>query len=97
MTIDRIIRQILMVGALVLLAWLPAVLSHAADQASGGTMAAASTTGLAVVASGAVEDTLKACLARIPSDATLGQRMFAEQSCERDETTRKSIQAVPGR
>jgi hypothetical protein len=32
-------------------------------------------------------DSLKACLARIPSDATTGQQMLAEESCKRDQLT----------
>jgi hypothetical protein len=51
----------------------------------------------AAVASGAVEDTLPSCLARIPQGATVGQRLMAEQSCYRDESGRASIHAVPGR
>lgn len=35
-------------------------------------------------ASGTVGDTLEACLARIPKDATAGQRLLAEGSCRRD-------------
>ncbi len=34
------------------------------------------------IAAGSVRDTLKACLGRIPSDATVGQLLLAEQSCE---------------
>jgi hypothetical protein len=49
------------------------------------------------LAAGSVEDSLKACLARIPNDATSGQRMIAEQGCQRDEGDRKPMQAVPGR
>jgi hypothetical protein len=41
------------------------------------------------MAAGEVEDTLKACLARIPKDGSAGQRMLAEQSCEQAEGTRK--------
>jgi hypothetical protein len=48
------------------------------------------------IAAGAVEDTLKACMARIPKDASIGQRMIAGQSCGRDESERKPFQAVPG-
>ena len=48
-----------------------------------------------VMASGAVGDTLVACLASIPADATAGQRLLAEQSCEGAEETRKRIQAAP--
>ena len=47
------------------------------------------------MASGAVGDTLVACLASIPADATAGQRLLAEQSCEGAEETRKRIQAAP--
>ncbi|MCS6291321.1 MAG: hypothetical protein H8K10_20450 [Nitrospira sp.] len=51
----------------------------------------------AAVASGAVEDTLPTCLARIPQGATPGQRLIAEQGCQRDEFDRASMRAVPGR
>lgn len=47
-------------------------------------------------ASGTSGDSLQACLSRIPSGASAGQRMMAEQSCQRDEGARKSIMAVPG-
>ena len=48
------------------------------------------------IAAGAVEDTIEACKARIPKDASIGQVMIAEQSCWRDENERKPVQAVPG-
>jgi hypothetical protein len=47
------------------------------------------------IAVGAAEDTLAACRARIPHDASIGQVMMAEQSCWRDENERTPIQAVP--
>ena len=47
------------------------------------------------IAAGAAEDTLLACRARIPSDASIGQRMIAEKSCWRDENERDPYQAVP--
>lgn len=47
-------------------------------------------------ATGTSDDSLAACMGRIPEDATAGQRMFAEESCRRDEAGRKAIQAVPG-
>ena len=47
-------------------------------------------------ASGTQEDSLEACLARIPSNASAGQRMVAELSCQRDEANRKPIKSVPG-
>ena len=48
------------------------------------------------LAAGSVEDTIGACMARIPQDASIGQVMIAEQSCWRDENERKPVQAVPG-
>ena len=48
------------------------------------------------IAAGSAEDTLGACMARIPKDATIGQVMIAEQSCWRDENQRNPVQAVPG-
>ncbi len=41
------------------------------------------------VASGTQGDTLDACIARIPKDATAGQRMLAEESCKRDQANRR--------
>lgn len=32
-------------------------------------------------------DSFEACLSRIPEDATAGQRMLAEESCQRDQLT----------
>lgn len=40
-------------------------------------------------ASGTQGDTLDACMARIPKDATAGQRMLAEESCNRDQALRR--------
>ena len=47
------------------------------------------------VASGAVEDTLKACLARIPEKASVGQRMLAERTCQGEEGVRKTNHGAP--
>jgi len=47
-------------------------------------------------ASGTQGDTLGACMSRIPSNATAGQRQLAELSCQRDERTRQPIMVVPG-
>ena len=46
------------------------------------------------VSPGAAEDTLKACLGRIPEQATVGQRMMAEQTCEREEAIRQTYQGI---
>ena len=58
---------------------------------------ASATTGINQVSAGAQEDTLEACLARIPSNATSGQRMVAERTCKRDHENRKPILAVPNK
>jgi hypothetical protein len=54
---------------------------------NGGT--SASTKNIDRVAAGAVEDSLNACLGRIPKDATAGQKMLAEESCRRDQAARR--------
>ena len=48
------------------------------------------------VSPGAAEDTLKACLARIPEQATVGQRMMAESTCQREEAIRQTYQGTRG-
>ena len=53
-------------------------------------------TGPKRVSQGTQGDSLKACLSRIPSDASAGQRMVAERTCQRDAENRRSIDAVPG-
>ncbi|MDH5426749.1 MAG: hypothetical protein OEZ57_07705 [Nitrospirota bacterium] len=58
--------------------------------------ASAITTGPSRVSQGTQGDSLDACLARIPSDATAGQRMVAERTCQRDADNRSPILAVPG-
>jgi hypothetical protein len=54
-------------------------------------------TGPTRVSTGTQGDTLEACLARIPGNASDGQRMLATLSCERDAKARTSIDAVPGK
>ena len=48
------------------------------------------------IAAGSTEDSIGACMARIPKDASIGQVMIAEQSCWRDENERKPVQSIPG-
>ncbi len=95
----NIIGPMVMVAALALTVGCAEMGTQEADQSSGGaaTSVASAGTGTSAMAAGAVGDTLKACLARIPADASAGQRMIAEQSCGRDQGDRKLIQAVPGR
>jgi hypothetical protein len=75
---------------------LVAVSAQAADSPPTTRAPGSDTTSEPRIAAGAVEDTLKACMARIPRDASIGQRMIAEQSCGRDERDRKPFLAVPG-
>lgn len=41
------------------------------------------------IAAGVEEETLDTCIARIPQNATPGQRMLAEQTCRRDFSVRR--------
>ena len=72
----------------------PAASSDATDQVHGAMLLTPGTTSDAAAA-GAVSDTLKACLARIPNVATSGQRMLAEQNCKGEDATRKAITLAP--
>ncbi len=93
------IGPMVMVACLALSVGCAETSSQEVGQSSGeaSTSVASAGTGVGAMAAGAVGDTLKACLARIPADASAGQRMIAEQSCGRDQGDRKLIQAVPGR
>lgn len=68
-----------------------------ASSSSTAATAEAPATGPGRAAAGASGDTQQACLHRIPRDASAGQRMMAEETCKRDEATRKSITVVPGK
>lgn len=94
-TYPLISRTVLLLS-LFLMAPLSAQTVHASDpDILQGPTAFAPVSELNVVAAGAVEDTLKACLARIPADASAGQRLLAEQSCEGAEGTRNVIEIAP--
>lgn len=62
--------------------------SAGAGSASGSGATSGTTKNIDRVATGAVEDTLDACLARIPTNASAGQKMLAEESCRRDQAAR---------
>jgi hypothetical protein len=80
-----------------ILAGILASVVQAADKAPAVVLPPAATTPGNAIAAGASEDSLQACLARIPKDATSGQRLMAEQSCRRDDDDRKPFQATLGR
>lgn len=91
----RIIQPTVLLASLVLMTGLPSLSTQAADQPLEGAIIVPLPGEPGVVAAGAVEDTLLACLARIPRDASAGQRMLAEQSCQQNEATRTQTQAAP--
>lgn len=95
MTTNQFIRYAVMVATLVAIAGLSVSTTQAADQARATAIPSAQTRELGIVAAGAVEDSLQACLARIPKDATAGQRMVAEQGCKQDQASRQSVQVSP--
>lgn len=43
------------------------------------------------IAAESVQDTLKACLSRIPADSSSGQILLAEQACRQVEAKRREI------
>lgn len=76
--------------------------AHAEDSHVTGTMVLSPTEepgaqrgNLSVLASGAVEDSLKACMARIPELASVGQYLLAKQSCVGEEQTRTESRSAP--
>lgn len=95
MRIHLFIKRAVLCLSLLLIASSPTLSTQAEDQLVTGAMVFESAKDLGGVAAGAVEDTLKACLARIPLDASVGQRLLAEQSCEGEEGTRKLIPDAP--
>lgn len=95
MRIYPFIRRIVIFTSLMLICGLPALATQAADQPSVGSPPIVLTGEPAMMAAGAANDTLKACLARIPKDGSAGQRMLATQGCEQNEGTRKASQDAP--
>jgi hypothetical protein len=84
-------------GTLLLISGILASTAQAAGTASAPPATPAATIPGNALAAGASEDSFQACLARIPKNATTGQRMIAEQSCQRDEQDRKPFQTTGGR
>lgn len=95
MRIHLFIKRAVLVSSLVLIASSPTLSTQAEDQLVTGVMVFEPVKDFGGVASGAEEDTLKDCLGRIPLDASVGQRLLAEQSCAGQEGTRKLIPVAP--
>lgn len=94
MRIQLFTKQLVLMGCLVASAILPTGKGQAAEPRTRESAAPIATGEMNVMASGSVEDTLKLCLARIPKDASAGQRLLAEQSCQGAERTRSTSQSA---
>jgi hypothetical protein len=89
-------RQIIWILGVSLGSCLELAVAGAQDRQPATVAPGADATDKADIAAGAAEDTLRACMGRIPKDASIGQVMIAEQSCWRDENDRNPVQSVPG-
>jgi hypothetical protein len=94
MRIQLFLKRAVLLGCLAMSGIFPTIQGQAADLSAKESPAPLSTGDMNVMASGAVEDTLKLCLARIPKDASAGQRLLAEQSCQGAERTRSTSQGA---
>ena len=88
-------RSLLFASVLLLGPSLSPFFIHAEEGQVTGAMILTPTDRLHDVAPGAVEDTLKACLARIPEVASVGQRMLAERTCHGEDVVRTTNQGPP--
>ena len=86
----HLITRTVLIALLALIPWIAASSAEAAGKApkASAPPTQSQTEGRTTVASGAVEDSQAACLKRIPQNATAGQRMLAEDSCKRDQSSR---------
>ncbi|HBP89322.1 MAG TPA: hypothetical protein DD706_16670 [Nitrospiraceae bacterium] len=81
-------RTILVASMALIPLILPGLTSAAPQVKEPMSSAEAQAQGLTRIAVGSVQDTLKACLGRIPQDASPGQAMLAEGTCQQVETGR---------
>lgn len=84
-----LMKRTILVASIALISLILPGLTLAAPQVTEPmSPAEAQAQGLTQIAVGSVQDTLKACLGRIPQDASSGQLMLAEESCQQVETAR---------
>ena len=88
MQTHAIATHIIIVASLALMPLIAAPSAEAAGKKPTASAPPTQSEGRTTVASGAVEDSQAACLKRIPQNATAGQRMLAEDSCKRDQSSR---------
>ena len=84
------ITRTVLVASLMVLPLISPAVSLPAEQKQGTR--ALQSQGLKQNAVESVQDTLKACLSRIPSNASVGQRLLAEQNCQQVEGNREETQ-----
>jgi hypothetical protein len=82
-------RVLLVVSAVFCSLILSVTATAAVPEKMEGALIIAPMSGLNQIAVESVKDTLKACLARIPSDGSAGQRMLAEQNCQQVDVQRQ--------
>ena len=87
---DHFINRTIFIASLVLFPLILPVASLAAEPKEGARASSEvqQGQGLKQIAVESVQDTLKACLGRIPLDASAGQLMLAEQNCQQAEVER---------
>jgi hypothetical protein len=86
---NLLMKRTILVASLALIPFiLPGLASSAKQVKETMSSAEAQAQGLTKIAVGSVKDTLKACLGRIPQDASTGQLMLAEQNCQQVENGR---------
>ena len=85
----HLITRTVLIALLALIPWVAAPSAEAAGKKPKASAPPTQSEGHTTVASGAVEDSQADCLKRIPKNATAGQRMLAEDSCKRDQTSRR--------
>lgn len=83
---DLFINRSIFVASLFLIPLVLPMGSSAAEPEMGTR--ALQTQNLKQIAVGSTQDSLKACLARIPADASVGQQMLAEQACQQVDADR---------
>ena len=89
---DRFINRTIFVASLVLFPLLLPVVTSAEESKEGTrSLQERHIQQIAVESS---QDTLKACLDRIPADATAGQAMLAKQNCQQVEVERTRQERV---
>ncbi len=86
---DLFIKRTILVASLMLLPLILPVGSSAAEPEKGTR--ALQNEGLKQHAVESVQDTLKACLGRIPLEASVGQLMLAQQNCQQIEVNRTNM------